>query len=744
MAHILEYILFTCCIISLIMGITICSSQEYSSRKKIFSSAFSFCSAWWSFCFSQMLIQTNPEKGYLFRSLAMPCVFIFFILCTHIIVDMSKVKRKIAIPMFIFSFLGILILPFNIRRGSISFFQTKFGMSYSFLPGFWNIVYGIYSVMLFFILLVPIVQMLRKKTRRRQQILGKRLLACCLTIFFGSILDALLPLFGIGTFPASTLAQFAATCIIFSSMRLDVKNEISFANFSNIILYSFTTPVLLMDEQHMLRLANDAALSFFRFGEKHLENVHLENLFEDLDIAPIQNKEKFYLENQDIVMHRDCSLTIDKLYDDFQDTLGYVVVVNDISERKRFIEELMEARVLAEKANEAKSAFLANMSHEIRTPINAVLGMDEMILRETNLDAIKDYAANIRTSGKALLSIINDILDFSKIESGKMELITAPFSLSSTIYDLMTSLSLRAKEKKLSLECHLAPDTPQKLLGDEIRIKQILTNLLTNGIKYTQKGTVALSIHAEKKDRNHCLLVFEVKDSGIGIKEEDIPHLFTSFNRLDGHKNYGIEGTGLGLSIVSNLIELMQGTIDVQSEYGKGSIFRVEIPLEVLEWEGVGEMQDFTKEVPDDKAASECTFTAPEVTILSVDDNRINLKVFKGLLKETKMRIDLATSGEQCLAFLQKKHYDIIFLDHMMPGMDGVETLKRMQTLENNLSKESPVIALTAHALSGAREQYFDYGFDDYLSKPIDYAKLEKLLRFFLPKEKIHPIEKSI
>ncbi len=742
MAHILEYILFTCCIVSLTMGFSVCLLQDYSAIKKAIFFAFSFCSAWWSFWYSQLIIQTDPEKGYLFRSIAMPGVILFLILCTLIAIDASKIKRKAAVPIFAFSLLGIIILPFNIRRSAIHFFPEKFGMSYSFVPGFWTSTYNIYTFILFINLLIMIIYMLRKRPQKQHLVLGKQLLACSLVIFSGSILDTLLPLFGFGAFPGSTLTQFIATVIVFSTIRLDAKNEISFANFSNIILYSFTTPVLLMDKDHLLRLANDAALSFFRLNEKQLEGVHLESLFEKLDVSPILNKEKFYLESEDIVMHRDCSLTIDKLYDDYKDTLGYVVVINDISERKRFINELMEARNMAENANEAKSSFLANMSHEIRTPINAVLGMDEMILRETNLDAIKDYAANIRTSGKALLSIINDILDFSKIESGKMELIIAPFNLSSTIFDLMTSLSLRAKEKNLLFECHLEPDAPQKLLGDEIRIKQIIMNLLTNSIKYTHHGTVSLSIHFERKDRNHCLMSFIVKDSGIGIKEEDIPNLFASFNRLDGQKNYGIEGTGLGLSIVSNLIELMHGTIEVESEYGVGSTFTAKIPLEVLSWEGVGEIRDFTKEATDDNAFTECSFTAPEAAILSVDDNRINLKVFKGLLKDTKMRIDLATSGEQCLTFLQKKKYDIIFLDHMMPGMDGVETLKRIQTLENNLSKNAPVIALTAHALSGAREQYFDYGFDDYLSKPIDYLKLEKLLLFFLPKEKVHPIKK--
>lgn len=740
MAYVLEFILFTFAILTLIMSGFILFRRGYPAKKKLLFIAFAFSSSWWSFWYGQMITQTNPDAGYFCRSLAMPGVFLYLILCTTIVLDLSQIKKKAAVPVVCFSFLGLIIMPFNMKKDATVFFVESFGMSYSFVPGFWANAYNIYTAVLFIILLILIFTLRGKKNKKRQHMLARYFLFSVLAIFFGSILDTLLPLFGIGAFPGSTLMQFISTSILFAAIMFDIKNQLSFENFSNIILYSFTTPVLLMDEKHMLVLANDAALTFFRLTEKQLINVPLENLFEGINLTSALIKEKAYIESQDIVLHRDCSLSIDKLYDNYHELLGYVIVVNDISERKRFIDELMEARILAEKASDAKSAFLANMSHEIRTPINAVLGMDEMILRETNLDNIKEYAANIRSSGKALLSIINDVLDFSKIESGKMELIISPFHLSSTIYDLMTSLSLRAREKNLLFECTLDPNTPRELFGDEIRIKQIITNLLTNAIKYTHKGKVSLSIHYEEMGPLRIKLVCKVQDTGIGIKESDIDKLFKSFNRLDGHKNYGIEGTGLGLSIVANLVELMNGKISVESTYGSGSTFTVELPLDVINWEGVGEICDFTKEAIEDNEASTVSFTAPDVSILSVDDNKINLKVFKGLLKETKIRVDLVTSGEQCLAFMQKKKYDMVFLDHMMPGMDGVETLHRMKKLENNLSPDVPVIALTANALSGAKDQYFDYGFDDYLSKPIDYADLEKTILSYLPKEKIHPI----
>ncbi len=743
MAYVLEFILFTFAILSFIMGGFILLRRAYPAKKKILFVAYALSSSWWAFWYSRMITQTNTDMGHFCYSIAIPGIFLYLILCTMVVLDLYEIKKKMAISITCFSLLGLVIAPFIMQKDMTVFFLKSFGMSYSFVPGFWVYAYIIYILVLFLILLVLIFTMHGKKNKKRQHMLTRYFLFSIFAIFFGSIFDTLLPLFGISAFPGSALTQFISTSVLYAAIMFDIKNQLSFENFSNIILYSFTTPVLLMDEKHMLILANDAALTFFRLTEKQLVNVPLENLFEGINLTSVLIKEKSYMESQDIVLHRDCSLSIDRLYDNYHELLGYVIVVNDISERKRFIDELMEARILAEKASDAKSAFLANMSHEIRTPINAVLGMDEMILRESNLDNIKEYAANIRSSGKALLSIINDVLDFSKIESGKMELIISPFHLSSTIYDLMTSLSLRAKEKSLQFECNLDPKTPRELFGDEIRIKQIITNLLTNAIKYTHKGKVSLSIQYEEIGPLRINLICKIQDTGIGIKEKDIDKLFTSFNRLDGHKNYGIEGTGLGLSIVSNLIELMNGKILVESTYGSGSTFTVQLPLDVINWEGIGELHDFTKEASEDNKASVVSFTAPEVSILSVDDNKINLKVFKGLLKETKIRVDLVTSGEQCLTFMQKKKYDMVFLDHMMPGMDGVETLHRMKKLENNLSPDVPVIALTANALSGAKDQYYDYGFDDYLSKPIDYADLEKTILSFLPKEKIHLIKNT-
>ena len=740
MAYILEFILFTFAVLSFIMGGSMLFRRRYPTKKKILFIVFSFSITWWSFWFSRMVVQEVPDTAYLYRSIAMPGVFLFFIFSAMLILNLSQIQWKQNLFITCFSLLGLIILPFNILRNSAIFSKTSFGVTYSLIPNFWTFVYLAYATILLVLLAASLVN---RKNTRRQHMLKRYLIFSSLAIFLCPVLDTILPLFGIGAFPGNILIQHIGAFVLSATVLFDIKSQLSFENFSNIILYSFTTPVLLMDENHVLVLANNAALTFFRLEEKQLVNVHLENLFENIDLSLALIKEKSYIESQDIVLHRDCSLSIDKLYDNYQDLLGYVIVINDISERKRFIDELMEARILAERASDAKSSFLASMSHEIRTPINAVLGMDEMILRESDLTAIKEYAANIRSSGRALLSIINDILDFSKIESGKMELIISPFQLSSTVSDLMTSLSLRAKEKNLLFECNVDPDTPRELFGDEIRIKQIITNLLTNAIKYTRQGTVSLSIQYEELGPLRVNLKCQVKDTGIGIKNEDIEKLFTSFNRLDSHKNYGIEGTGLGLSIVSNLVNLMNGKISVESTYGSGSTFTVDLPLEVINWEGVGEIRHFTREAVEDNEASAVTFTAPEATILSVDDNKINLKVFKGLLKETKIRVDLATSGEQCLNFMQKKKYDIVFLDHMMPGMDGVETLHRMKELENNLSPDVPVIALTANALSGAKDQYYDYGFDDYLSKPVDYADLEKTILSYLPKEKIHPIEEE-
>lgn len=395
----------------------------------------------------------------------------------------------------------------------------------------------------------------------------------------------------------------------------------------------------------------------------------------------------------------------------------------------------------AEAANMAKSSFLANMSHEIRTPINAILGMNEMILREEKDPAIRGYAGNIQASGNSLLSIVSDVLDISKIESGKLEIIPVDYEVNSLISDCCNMAAGRAKAKELELLVECADNVPMKLCGDETHIRQIIMNLLTNAVKYTEKGTVKLIVSGRFTDGGFVLKV-DVSDTGIGIAEENLPQLFTQFQRFDLQRNRNIEGTVLGLSIVKRLCDLMSGTITARSVLGSGSTFTVELPQKVVDSTPCGGVNlNYSAGAEHEYHHS---FEAPEAKILAVDDLPVNLLVIANLLKETRIKIDTAGSGRECMDKCSQQKYDLILMDHMMPEMDGVQTFEKLHGDKSSPNFETPVIMLTANALAGMREQYMDVGFADYVSKPVRGAKLEEAIRRNLPESLIKPASPEI
>ncbi|MCR5650632.1 MAG: response regulator [Lachnospiraceae bacterium] len=396
---------------------------------------------------------------------------------------------------------------------------------------------------------------------------------------------------------------------------------------------------------------------------------------------------------------------------------------------------LVEAAESAVAAKKAKSRFLAQMSHEIRTPINAVLGMNEMILRESGDGSIREYAGNIRASGKNLLGLINSILDFSKIEEGKMEIIPVRYDTSVMIENIINSVSKRAKDKGIVFETHIDSNLPSTLYGDDMRITQVVVNLLTNAIKYTREGRVDLYMEGLRNDTDTVSLRVSVNDTGIGIKEEDIGRLFESFTRLEETKNRSIEGTGLGMAIVNGLLEMMDSSLNVESVYGKGSRFSFEVSQKIIDDSPIGDYEAKARQILE-KDDEERYLYAPEAKLLVVDDIEMNIKVISNLLKLNGIIPDTANSGKETLEKLKTGNYDVVLLDHMMPEMDGIETLQAAKD-EGLIPEGCTVIALTANAVSGAREIYLKAGFEDYLTKPLEIKSLEKALAKYLPQEKV-------
>lgn len=406
------------------------------------------------------------------------------------------------------------------------------------------------------------------------------------------------------------------------------------------------------------------------------------------------------------------------------ETPDYEALINTLKEL-----ELEKKR--ADTANSYKSIFLANMSHEIRTPINAVLGMNEMIMRESKDDNILEYSANIQSSGRTLLSIINSILDFSKIEGGKMEIIPVRYNTAMVINDAINSVAERAKNKGLEFETDIDEGLPAVLLGDDVRIRQVIMNLLTNAVKYTEKGTVSFSVRRGEQTSREITLKVKVSDTGIGIRPEDMERLCESFERLDEGRNHDIEGTGLGMAIVGTLLKLMGSEIKIKSVYGEGSEFSFDLKQEILDPRPMGHYAQHNVSETKENRVWQVTLNAPEARVLVVDDTDMNLKVIHSMLGLFGIEPDESKSGTDAIEKMRNNTYDVVFLDHLMPIMDGVETLHKLNE-EKLVPEGTAVIALTANAIEGAKEMYMKEGFDDYLSKPVSVEQLEKKLKEYL------------
>ncbi len=395
-----------------------------------------------------------------------------------------------------------------------------------------------------------------------------------------------------------------------------------------------------------------------------------------------------------------------------------------------------EQLLVQETATRSKNDFFAGMSHEIRTPINAIIGMNTMILRESDDETIKGYASGVDNSGKLLLALVNDILDISKIEAGKMKLIPVEYHISEMLMDVVGMVKSKAAEKNLKLITDIDASIPSVFLGDEVRMRQIILNIMNNAVKYTNEGSVTLTVRCNEIKGKRAALFFSVKDTGQGMKKEDLQNLFSPYERVDENRNRKVEGTGLGMSITKQLLELMDSQIEVESTYGEGSNFFFTVWQNVINDTPIGTWEE-EKVTYKKKEKYVPTFQAPGARILAVDDTVINLRVFKALLKQTQIQIDTATSGAEALHLVRDNKYDMIFIDIMMPQMDGVETLQAMNAEDNHVTSDVPIIALTANALSGAKEEYLSEGFTDYLSKPVEAVKLEAMILEYLPKNKL-------
>lgn len=513
------------------------------------------------------------------------------------------------------------------------------------------------------------------------------------------------------------------TCIIiiFTVKRYGILNAVQIAQDN--ILENTNDGMIIVDEEYNLAYANPAAHVAFpelKNGNGKLQREKLNEIFQNEEsVSKIGDKHY--------------EIRISRLYEE-KALRGYLAWIFDMEFIDNYANEILKLKEEAERANRAKTTFLANMSHEIRTPMNAVMGLAELIMQRGTDDVVKKYAKDIKRSSNGLLNIINGILDISKIEAGKMEILPEPYFAQSLFADTMVIIAQVIKEKNLRLETDIDENIPYQMYGDAIRLREILLNLLNNAVKYTNEGTISFSAKVMSDNGEWVRLAFHVKDTGIGIKEEDLSKLFKQFEQLDMNRNKGIEGTGLGLAIVKELVILMQGTIEVKSEYGKGSEFIVTIPQKKMSDAKIQKFQWDMDELLEEPERME--FYAEQAKVLVVDDNQLNLEITRGLLENYNVDADLALTGKAAIALAKKNVYDIIFMDCMMPEMDGSTAMRNIRE-ELRISECPPIIALTANAIVGVREELKAQGFDDYMSKPINMNVLEKILVSYLPNERI-------
>ena len=713
-------------------GISYFMREKNAGALRYYMLVMGFFGALWSGGYGIMGFTETGEVAAVFRAVGLVGVAGFMMTEALMIAYMVELPKWLfrAYAM-IFGIFAAVDLYFFIPDQH-TFVRLNGRMCYYSTNSFGRMVHNIFLAFVVVTMIAVAILWVHKEKPKRQSYYVRAAILANIAILFSIIPDTILPMLGKPSFPSSAYGMFLTYMITwFWATRFNAFS-ITVGNLSQYIYESANTAILIFDEYFRLVLANPYGQELL--GIKKIENQKLMQLFQGTDAESGRIKDGILRDNKGVAelvsVHGaiSCSLNFSLARDFHDDPYCIVCFVYDLTKEKNMLEEVV-------RANEAKSQFLANMSHEIRTPINGILGMDSVLLKECHDENLREYAKNIQSAGQSLLSIINDILDISKIESGKMEILTIRYQLFSVLNDCYNLTKIKLQNKPVSFIMQINEKLPSWLYGDEVRIRQIINNFLSNAVKYTKEGNITFELDFEEKTDEQILLVITVRDTGIGIKEEDLGKLFESFTRIEEKRNRNIEGTGLGLNLTKNLVNLMGGEVFAESTYGKGSCFTAKIPQKIADAKPMGDFgkryQQYLSTSDDDKLS----FLAPDAKILVVDDVTMNLKVVEGLLKATKIQIDTAVSGSECLECVKTTPYQMIFLDHMMPEMDGLETLEHMKNLADNPNAQTPVIMLTANAIVGAKEEYIEAGFTDYLTKPIRETELLEMILKYLPEE---------
>ncbi|MCR4807355.1 MAG: response regulator [Lachnospiraceae bacterium] len=693
----------------------------------------------WDFGYGWMGLCHGSEFAYIPRAIGLIAVIVYICAVLSYLTILSGFPKKVTASVCTIScVLFFVSWWYMIQKDAVTFVETSWGYWYysKKIPARYVETLAVGIALVFFY--VILIRWNKNAEYKREKHLIKRFSWFGPLLVIGLILDTYIPLLaGTPAIPGSVIFAFLSSMLLFNISQGYMAFGISESNVSGYVFREVNVPVIILDPKGYIELYNEqAGSSLARFDT--LKGKRLEEIIEPVsNLTYVPDEYKSWLMS---VKGREayCRLIRSVIYDEFNEIICEIIFLPDMTDAILSMQMAYESRRQAEEANKAKSNFLANMSHEIRTPMNAIIGMSDIMLADKSIsDGTREQLNVIKTAGDGLLELINDILDISKIESGKYEIINEEYDLAKLIYDVSMIIRTRLEGSGVDLKLYIYSDMPVRVIGDELRVRQILMNILGNAVKFTKEGSIEFKCECRRLTDDYVFYI-DVTDTGIGIKEENFKTIFGVFNQVDTRKNRNIQGTGLGLAISRDLAIMMNGDITVDSEYGKGSTFHITFHQQAADEVLLGpkramELEQFTYSTSEEGGRpEEKKYDYSDKKVLIVDDNLVNLQVSKVLLENCGLNTDTAENGMKAIEMVKNGDYDLVFMDHMMPELDGVDTTKLIRCLDDEKSRNVPIVALTADVVAGTREMLLEEGMQDFLAKPIKEAELKAILRKWL------------